>query len=188
MYCFFYSLDDDHLESSSICETEYSYKTDEHPELDMLISLSPEYGTPRRDPITGKRIRPTAKPHTYDTHDFPDEISLSSLDPALMVIPTSAKAYSGVAQYRDFIRYLPVHLAKYILRLLDEASLHAAKDVCAKWQVLVSEVKVELELNKKLMEEVMLMQVWYIYNSVFSSSHDEHLFLSPRSAKLCSNQ
>lgn len=150
--------DDDHLESSSICDTEYSFKTDEHPELDMLISLSPEYGSPTRDPITGKRIRPSARMHSYDQHDFHDETSLSSLDPALMVIPTSAKAHSGVAQYRDFIRYLPVHLAKYILRLLDEASLHAAKDVCTKWQVLVSEVKVELELNKKLMEEVMLMQ------------------------------
>lgn len=150
--------DDDHLESSSICETEYSYRTDDHPELDLLISLSPDYGAPKRHPITGKRIR---QPRTQiaEQYDFPDESSLYSLDPALMVIPSSAKAHSGVAQFKDFIRYLPVHLAKYILRLLDEASLHAAKDVSPKWQVLVSEVKVELELNKKLMEEVMLMQV-----------------------------
>ncbi|XP_071129514.1 F-box and WD repeat domain containing protein 10B-like [Mytilus edulis] len=150
--------DDDHLESSSICETEYSYKTDDHPELDMLISLSPEYGSPTRDPITGKKIRQAIRPQILDPHDFHDETSLSSLDPALMVIPSSAKAHSGVSHFKDFIRYLPVHLAKYILRLLDEASLHAAKDVSTKWQVLVSEVKVELELNKKLMEEVMLMQ------------------------------
>lgn len=125
----------------------------------MLISLSPEYGSPTRDPITGKKIRQATRPQILDPHDFHDETSLSSLDPALMVIPSSAKAHSGVSHFKDFIRYLPVHLAKYILRLLDEASLHAAKDVSTKWQVLVSEVKVELELNKKLMEEVMLMQV-----------------------------
>lgn len=36
-------------------------------------------------------------------------------DPALMVVPRSSKSMSGVSQYRDFIRALPVGLAKRIL-------------------------------------------------------------------------
>lgn len=36
-------------------------------------------------------------------------------DPALMVVPRSSKSMSGVSQHRDFIRALPVCLAKRIL-------------------------------------------------------------------------
>ena len=38
-----------------------------------------------------------------------------SEDPALMVTPRSSASLSGVGRYRDFLRCLPVHLAKRIL-------------------------------------------------------------------------
>ena len=44
----------------------------------------------------------------------------SELDPSCYVAPQSAKAHSGVAKYKDFVRDLPIHLAKMILGLLDE--------------------------------------------------------------------
>ena len=87
---------------------------------------------------------------------------LSSVDPACMVVPTSAKASSGVARHRDFIRSLPVHIAKYILGYLDVASLHNAVCVSYTWRILVEEVHYEFKINQDLIEEVMLMQVHII--------------------------
>jgi len=65
--------------------------------------------------------------------------------------------------FRDFIRSLPVHIAKYILGYLDIASLHNALCVSTNWRTLVEEVHNEFRVNQDLIEEVMLMQVCHTY-------------------------
>lgn len=84
-----------------------------------------------------------------------------SLDPAYMVIPTSAKAYAGVAKHVDMVRQLPVHISKCILSYLDKTSLMNALLVSSCWRVLVEEVHRDTYVNQQLWEEVMLMQVTY---------------------------
>lgn len=62
-------------------------------------------------------------------------------------------------RYKDFIRYLPVHLAKFILSRLDKATLYNALCVSKNWRKLAEEVHKEFFVNQQLLEEVMLMQV-----------------------------
>ena len=47
----------------------------------------------------------------------------AALDPSCFVVPHSAKAHSGVSKYKDFIRNLPIHLAKMILGMLDQVQI-----------------------------------------------------------------
>ena len=93
-----------------------------------------------------------------------EESELDSIDPTCMVIPTSAKAYSGVFRYKDFIRCLPVHISKYILAMLDTVSLYNCVCVSHNWRILVEEVHREYYVNQQLWEEVMLLQVGYYRN------------------------
>ena len=83
----------------------------------------------------------------------------SSEDPTCLVVPSSAKAHSGVAKRKDFIHQLPVHLSKCILGYLDEPSLHNCRQVSQYWALLVEEVNKEYHVNQHLWEQVMLMQV-----------------------------
>ena len=120
-----------------------------------------QYGRIEEEPFTGESLN--VSPDCIINCDSSDE-SLSddtptSVDPSCFVVPTASKAYSGVARYRDFIRCLPVHIAKYILSFLDRASLNNALCVNRNWRVLVEEVHDEFYVNQQLWEEVMLMQV-----------------------------
>ena len=161
--CLFIFTDGDYMEKESIASSNYTYKTDEHPDLQLLTSASRGYGTDTVNPLTGE---------TFPRLDLGDEIendagdedsleesALSSLDPAYVVIPTSAKAYAGVSKYMDLIRMLPVHISKMILGLLDEASLSNAVCVNGYWRQLAEEVRNEFHVNQQLLEEFMLMQV-----------------------------
>ena len=85
--------------------------------------------------------------------------SFGSVDPTCLVAPSSAKAYAGVAKHRDFVRQLPVHLAKYILSFLDQVSLFHCVSVSKYWSFIVDEVHKEYFINQHLKEEVLLMQV-----------------------------
>lgn len=154
-----------YTECESITSDNYTYRTDEHPDLELLTSISPQYGQDQINPFTGGQ---------FPGYDLGDEIendagdedddSLfgSSLDPAYMVIPTSAKAYAGVAKHMDLVRLLPVHISKMILSLLDKTSLMNALCVSTSWRILVEEVHRDAYVNQQLWEEVMLMQVTFL--------------------------
>lgn len=77
----------------------------------------------------------------------------------MLVMPTSSKGHAGVSRYKDYIRWLPVHLAKNILGMLDKVSLHNCVCVSKNWRVLVEEVHRESYEKHRLWEDVMLMQV-----------------------------
>ncbi|XP_059387548.1 F-box and WD repeat domain containing protein 10B isoform X2 [Carassius carassius] len=79
-------------------------------------------------------------------------------DPALTVVPRSSKSLSGVSRHRDFIRCLPVDIAKRILGLLDKVSLYSCKHVSMHWQWLTEEVLTELEVKKSVEKQAMILQ------------------------------
>lgn len=151
----------DYVESASIANTEYSYRSEKNPELHLLTRTKKEYSQFTADPFTGNPL--TVSPAEVSRGDTrAASISGSdsdSVDPAILIIPTSSKAYSGVSRYRDFIGSLPVHLTKCILSYLDRPSLFNALCVNLKWRSLVEEVHQEHFVNQSLWEEVMLMQV-----------------------------
>ncbi|ESO89089.1 hypothetical protein LOTGIDRAFT_154169 [Lottia gigantea] len=144
-----------YTEAGSVHSSEYSYDTINHPELSLLTQTCPGYSQIHIDPFTGDSLELNIR---EDNNDEIISDSISSIDPACMIIPTGSKAYSGVARYKDFIRSLPVHLAKYILSFLDRSSLTNALCVSDNWRNLAEEVHQEHYVNQQLIEEVMLMQ------------------------------
>lgn len=65
----------------------------------------------------------------------------------------------SIFRYRDFIKELPVHLSKFILGYLDEATLFNCGRVSSTWHILVEEMRAEFYANQQMWEDIMLMQV-----------------------------
>ena len=89
---------------------------------------------------------------------------------------------SGVSKYQDFIRYLPVHLSKYILSMLgcsswlgwevprsmfcfffsgmvDKNSLNRCASVSQHWAMLVQQVKMDLSMHTFIQSHITFLQV-----------------------------
>ncbi|XP_052785771.1 F-box and WD repeat domain containing protein 10B-like isoform X2 [Mya arenaria] len=150
-----------YTERGSVVSSNFTYNTDEHPELELLINAGQTYGQDQINPFTGEPLPGYNLNGMIENDAGDDEYSdfaVESLDPAYMVIPTSAKAYAGVAKHVDLIRQLPVHISKAILSYLDKASMMNALLVSMCWRVLVEEVHRDTYVNQQLWEEVMLMQ------------------------------
>ncbi|KAM4623589.1 F-box/WD repeat-containing protein 10-like [Polymixia lowei] len=81
-----------------------------------------------------------------------------SEDPALMVVPRSSASMSGVSRYRDFIRSLPVHLAKRILGLLDKHTLRCCRNVSLHWRYLTEDTTEDISAKRARWNQIMLMQ------------------------------
>ncbi|XP_035825379.1 CMT1A duplicated region transcript 1 protein [Aplysia californica] len=157
------NTEDDIYEAASVLSTEHSHHSEDHPELELLSQSRLEYCPIAENPFTGQQIQLPKSRSTFSGDQSLDSESISdtassSVDPMILVMPQSAKAYAGVARHKDFIRCLPVHLAKMILSMLDMATLFNALCVSPNWRKLVEEVRVEFRVNQQLKEEVMLMQ------------------------------
>ncbi|XP_013084190.2 F-box and WD repeat domain containing protein 10B-like isoform X2 [Biomphalaria glabrata] len=151
----------DCCETASIKSSEYSVNTEERPDLELLSLARPDYSQIIEDPFTGEILLDKIKTCQNDAANEAHSTTASSVntvDPLILIIPTSAKAYSGVSAHRDFIRCLPVHIAKVILSMLDMASLYNALCVSPNWRKLAEEVKHEFSVNQQIREEVLLMQ------------------------------
>lgn len=92
-----------------------------------------------------------------DDDDAEDQ--LLRVDPSACVLSSPSYLYSGIARYKDFIRCLPVHLSKYILKLLDKNSLTNCLCITKHWRILAEEVKADYMVHQIMTEEIMLMQV-----------------------------
>ncbi|XP_057630680.1 F-box and WD repeat domain containing protein 10B isoform X4 [Chionomys nivalis] len=68
---------------------------------------------------------------------------------------------SGSSKYRDFIRYLPLHISKYILRMLDKNSLNKCIFVSQHWAALTQQVKVDLSMHSFIQNQITLLQGSY---------------------------
>ncbi|UJR33079.1 hypothetical protein I4U23_020538 [Adineta vaga] len=70
-------------------------------------------------------------------------------------LPMSSKR---IPKYKDFIRQLPIYVAKSILNMLDVQSLDKCKLVSAYWKKMVMEVNEDAEMTKLRYDDVMLLQ------------------------------
>ncbi|XP_049633615.1 F-box and WD repeat domain containing protein 10B [Suncus etruscus] len=69
---------------------------------------------------------------------------------------------SGASKYRDFIRFLPVHLSKYILGMLSKITLNRCACVSQHWAFLTQQVKMELAMHTFLQNKIIYLQGFYI--------------------------
>lgn len=93
-----------------------------------------------------------------DDDDYEDD-SVLRVDPSACVVSSPSLLYCGIARYIDFIRCLPVHLSKYILKLLDLNSLTNCLCISKHWRILAEEVQSDYMVHQLMSEEIMLMQV-----------------------------
>jgi hypothetical protein len=70
-----------------------------------------------------------------------------------------ASAPKRVPKYRDFVRQLPIYLAKSILCMLDPKSLDKCKFVSLYWKKMALEVEDEATMTRMLYDDMMLLQV-----------------------------
>ncbi|XP_017805845.2 CMT1A duplicated region transcript 1 protein isoform X3 [Papio anubis] len=68
---------------------------------------------------------------------------------------------SGFSKYRDFIRYLPIHLSKYILRMLDRHTLNKCASVSQHWAAMAQQVKTDLSAHGFIQNQIIFMQGSY---------------------------
>ncbi|KAL1779224.1 CMT1A duplicated region transcript 1 protein isoform X1 [Sigmodon hispidus] len=68
---------------------------------------------------------------------------------------------SGSSKHRDFIRYLPLHLSKYILRMLDKNSLNRCAFVSQHWATLTQQVKLDQSMHPFIQNQISLLQGSY---------------------------
>uniref|UniRef100_A0A2K6QAV0 CMT1A duplicated region transcript 1 n=1 Tax=Rhinopithecus roxellana TaxID=61622 RepID=A0A2K6QAV0_RHIRO len=68
---------------------------------------------------------------------------------------------SGFSKYRDFIRYLPIHLSKYILRMLDRHTLNKCASVSQHWAAMAQQVKTDLSAHAFIQNQIIFMQGSY---------------------------
>ncbi|XP_047401505.1 F-box and WD repeat domain containing protein 10B [Sciurus carolinensis] len=67
----------------------------------------------------------------------------------------------GFSKYRDFIRYLPLHLSKYILRMLDRNTLNKCAFVSQHWAAMAHQVKMDLNTQTFIQNQIALLQGSY---------------------------
>uniref|UniRef100_A0A673VBW2 F-box domain-containing protein n=1 Tax=Suricata suricatta TaxID=37032 RepID=A0A673VBW2_SURSU len=68
---------------------------------------------------------------------------------------------SGAREYWDFIRYLPVHLSKYILSMLDKNSLNRCASVSQHWAALAQQVKKDHSMHVFIQNQTAFLQGSY---------------------------
>ena len=61
-------------------------------------------------------------------------------------------------KYKDFVRQLPIYLAKSILSMLDERSLTKCKYVSTFWKKMASEVEDEAAMSGLLDKDMLILQ------------------------------
>ncbi|XP_072098258.1 F-box and WD repeat domain containing protein 10B isoform X1 [Mobula birostris] len=160
-----------HEDTVSLNESRYSFKTDEHPELQELVDIWPQFTVVTSDIMPrsflnqpteavdhiqlAKKRSAIKKMHSLNE---PQDVFTETESSIPLVITSSFQATSGISNYKDFLRCLPVHLAKYILGLLDYASLQNCMFVSKHWQYLAKELTRDLLALHCIFDEVLKLQ------------------------------
>ncbi|XP_046888669.1 CMT1A duplicated region transcript 1 protein [Hypomesus transpacificus] len=168
-------------EASSIAESSHTFNSLDHPDLELLVRTSSFYDPIDHDTDLSTLTAGLKVSHTSElsknrqlTSVTPGTLSslgrmftkeeqceasdTDSDDPALTVVPRSSKSLSGVSRNRDFIRGLPVHIAKYILGLLDKTSLGICRDVSRHWRYLTEGTQEDINAIRTKQNQAMMMQ------------------------------
>lgn len=160
-------LTEDNKDEAQVIEpSQCLHEPGSKPVLDFLCTFQMESSPMVNNHFTGemttqenndRSILSKCSRNTF-TNSFSETIN-GGLDPLTQVIPTSSEITASISEYTDFIRYLPVHLSKMILSMLDTVSLYNALCVSLHWGRLAEEVRLEHIVNQQIKEQVMLMQV-----------------------------
>ncbi|XP_067914122.1 F-box and WD repeat domain containing protein 10B isoform X2 [Heterodontus francisci] len=161
---------------TSMNESYYTFKTEEHPELEMLTEIWPEYAVVSPDIVPKSLIfqspddivtasvsslRPKSeqmiKKQSLVWKSEQDTSSAAELTTSI-IVTSSFQATSGVTSHKDFLRCLPIHLAKYILGFLDQQSLKRCTLVTRHWAYLAKEVTRDKLAHKCIFDELMRSQ------------------------------
>nr|XP_008102505.2 PREDICTED: CMT1A duplicated region transcript 1 protein isoform X1 [Anolis carolinensis] len=73
-------------------------------------------------------------------------------------MPASSQKYPNNAEFKDFIRCLPIHLSKRILYMLDQKSLNRCSLVSLHWNFLVTQIKRDVVTNRALRNRTAIFQ------------------------------
>ncbi|XP_067860376.1 F-box and WD repeat domain containing protein 10B isoform X2 [Heptranchias perlo] len=164
--------DDDNI---SLNESIYSFKTDEHPELQQLAEIWPEYTivSPATAPnsliVQPAQVAASAKSHQAKTglatkkkHSprwkVDEDVHTEIEHPAAIIVTTSFQATSGVTHYKDFLRCLPVNLAKFILGFLNKKTLKNCMSVSCHWCYLAKDITRDQLALQCIFNDVMKLQ------------------------------
>ncbi|XP_078257704.1 F-box and WD repeat domain containing protein 10B [Rhinoraja longicauda] len=151
-------------------DSKYVFKIDEHPNLQELIDMWPEFTVVTPDimppslvvdsmPVIDRKRRVKSGSRKKKHLQNALEVDLSKIEPlAPITVSNSFQATSGVSNYKDFLRGLPIHLAKYILGLLDDSSLQNCLYVSRHWRYLAKEVTRDMLALQCIFDEVLKLQ------------------------------
>ncbi|XP_078426799.1 F-box and WD repeat domain containing protein 10B [Cetorhinus maximus] len=150
-----------------------TFRTDEHLELLPLTKIWPEYAVVSPDMLPmslryqsedavvaaprnniQSKVERMRKKQSLSLKDLSAEGEL----PSLTFITSSFEATSGVTHHKDFLRCLPIHLAKCILGFLDQKSLKRCMCVSRHWAFLAKEIIRDKLALQCIFDEVVKLQ------------------------------
>ncbi|XP_060700228.1 F-box and WD repeat domain containing protein 10B isoform X1 [Hemiscyllium ocellatum] len=163
-------------------ESNYTFRTDEHPELKQLTEIWPEYSEVTLDMLPSSLLyRPEDKTVAASRLSLQlkskktkkkQMVSMGIVnespvivEPVIPIRITSPfEATSGVTYHKDFIRCLPIHLAKYILGFLDQNSLQNCMLVSRYWAYLGKEFTRDTLAIQCIFDEIKKLQATAPHN------------------------
>lgn len=144
----------DDLEDSSIQSSHYTFSPENYP--DVFSSLCDfKISCPSQDDCQEEQASSRTITAAGCSDSQADEISGRNV----LQLSDAIVGSEELSDFKDFIRYLPVHLSKYILRLLDQTSLFNCRHVSQIWQTLAQEVNRESRFRLNMKKDIELMQV-----------------------------
>ncbi|KAI5607457.1 CMT1A duplicated region transcript 1 protein [Silurus asotus] len=135
-------------DTSSVTESNESFRTSH--DLDLLARASSVCETPHE-------TRDNTELDLLDTKGSGWSV-VENIDWNDVKVPISSRYMSGISKQRDFIRALPVGLAKRILGLLDKDTLQKCKQVSQHWRYLTEETIAEQSVKKMVEEQAIILQ------------------------------
>ncbi|XP_078082108.1 F-box and WD repeat domain containing protein 10B [Mustelus asterias] len=159
---------------SSLQGSYYTFRTEEHSELELLSEIWPEYTIvspdilpasllfhPENHAASGANVQPktdSTKKKKSSSWKKRSDIYAEIDQPSSIFITSSFEATSGVAHHKDFLHCLPIHLSKYILSFLDERSLTNSMHVSRYWSCLGREITRDKLALQCIFDEVVKLQ------------------------------
>ncbi|ETE64942.1 F-box/WD repeat-containing protein 10, partial [Ophiophagus hannah] len=113
-----------------------------------------EKGNIRVQKIWSKQSDNIFKKALYDLENETNYFAVLTLHPTTP--PASPQQSSS--KFRDFIRYLPIHLSKSILRMLDMKTLARCASVSPHWNFLIKQLKCDIIANYALRSQISVFQ------------------------------
>ncbi|XP_070595825.1 F-box and WD repeat domain containing protein 10B isoform X2 [Erythrolamprus reginae] len=119
----------------------------------LLSKASSIFGNIRVQKIWSKQSDNIFKKALYELENETNYFAVLTLHPA-----TPPPSQQSCSRCRDFIRYLPIHLSKSILKMLDMKTLARCASVSPHWNFLVRQLKCDVIANYALRSQISFFQ------------------------------